>query len=214
MAVLTTTTDDASVIDGWIQQNGGVNTWAALREGAGSSHSVTDGGGNGLWLGASTTTNRWSYLRRFPILFNTTTIPASAIITSATISIYGSGYSNNFSLSVDCVTSNPASNTDLANGDFTSFGTTLLATSIALSAWNNSNWNVFTLNATGIANITKAGISKFGLRLSADTTNTEPAWSSGVNGYADFLFRGSAHPPTLTVTYSLPSGGAFLLNFI
>ena len=68
-------------------------------------------------------------------------------------------------------------------GDYGGFGSTEFATAIAISTITTGFEN-FTLNASGIANINKSGISKFGARSLDDVDGVAP---TGLN-YSDFFF--------------------------
>src|SRR3989344_4566684 len=96
--------------------------------------------------------------------------------------------------------------------DYTTLGTTALATAISYTNWSISDYNDFTLNSSGLAQISKTGISKFGMReASYDVANTQPTWGSGqefsVSGrFADKA--GTSEDPKLVVTHSAPQNSA------
>ena len=82
---------------------------------------------------------------------------------------------------------------------------------ITYANWLTTVYNDFTFNATGIGNINKTGISKFGTRnANYDVANTAPALSS-INDrwhYLDGYFAdetGTANDPKLVVAYSASS---------
>jgi len=84
------------------------------------------------------------------------------------------------------------------------FGSTRFVDSdILISGITTGAYNDFTLNASGIANIAKTGISKFGYRHAVDIDNSAPTWGSGADSYftASFSDTGS-NQPKLDVTFT------------
>ena len=87
-------------------------------------------------------------------------------------------------------------------------GTTPFSSDITYANWSVTAYNIFTLNAAGIANILKNAQSKFCIRDNYDATNTAPPGSA----HADFVMRsyysegGAGYKPELDVTYTTPSG--------
>ena len=89
---------------------------------------------------------------------------------------------------------------------------------IAASAWAISDGaNVFTINATGIGNISKTALSWFGCRLSSDFDNSAPTWSSNVASGVSANFAdqtGTSIDPLLTVVHAAAAAansGMFLV---
>ena len=69
------------------------------------------------------------------------------------------------------VSSAPASNTAIVIADYAiaNWGSVRFATDILLTTFSaTSAYHDFALNSSGIANISKTGISKFGIRASSD----------------------------------------------
>lgn len=143
------------------------------------------------------TTNKWNELRRHFILFDTSSLTADATISAATLTLAVSAKSDVFSQNIDIITTTPASTTAIVEADYDQVGTTLQATSISIADISVGN-NVFTLNANGLASISKTSITKFGARLSCDTSNTAPTWASDTSASI------TISSATLTVTYTLP----------
>ena len=104
------------------------------------------------------------------------------------------------------VSSTQASGTTLATTDYSLVGSTTFCDKL-ISALTDDTNNVFTLNATGIAAISKTSYTKMAVRSDADLTNTfTPAGASDgvVNGY------GSSHAtgkPYYAITYTVGGGG-------
>lgn len=159
--------------------------------------SVATGIQHSLWSGTY-------YIRRPIVLFNTSDLGAGATITSATLSIYcviDGGTGNADSDSINIVSSDPASNTSLAVGDHDSFGTTSFG-SITIPT-STSEYKVITLNASGLAAISKTGITKFGLITGRDISDTAPTGLNQVIMY--FSERGTDYRPKLTIEYTTSS---------
>lgn len=140
--------------------------------------------------------------------FDTSAIGATSIISAAVFSIFGAGTTNN--ADTDSVSIVGFTGTVVGfNGDqrdFSRFDSTKFATDMLFSAWSTSAYNDFTLNASGIANISKTSISKFGVRTAKDLSTTQPGGQNDVTGtYAD----NGSNKPKLVVTYALP----FFSNF-
>jgi hypothetical protein len=126
----------------------------------------------------------WLSLYRSFLLFDTSAIPDSDVISSATFEAVATVRQDTLTPagSIRMVTSTPASDSTLATSDYTNIATVAQApdTTLASLTVDSSTYNVLTLNATGLGNISKTGISKFGLRLVADADNSEPTWGSYV----------------------------------
>ena len=144
------------------------------------------------------------YVMRDALIFDTP-VPSGAVITGATLSLYGREDCSDTDFDIVIV-----SGADLADilvkedyGDLlnaiTSFGQ---LTSVGLVI---EGWNVITLNALGVAAITKGGTTRFGLRSSRDISITTPKLNAGD---ADESVRVYDHTvankkPKLTITYTL-----------
>ena len=200
---------ETTTVDGRVARFGVDEIWATIRAGAGgfSDDSVATDDGVTLW--ASTTSNQWAYLFRSIFLFDTAAIDDAGTITAAVLSLHISVKSDALSTTpdIDIYTSTPASNTALANADFSQIGTTSQTGSpIAYASVSTAAYNDFTFSATGRGNVSRTGVSKFGARnANKDVANVEPAWVSGASSgfrprYADTT--GTTTDPKLVVTYT------------
>lgn len=142
-------------------------------------------------------------IQRFFMPIDTTTLPLAATVVSAVLKLYredsNDTFTNTDTTTLELVPETQASNTALANSDysaltFSSFG------SLALSATTNHVYNSITL--TDLTKVIAGGHTKIGLLLGRDQGNSAP---TGVNQMA-FQRRSDANPPTLTVTFTLPGG--------
>lgn len=191
-----------SPVDGFVGiQNS--TSWATLRAAAdGESANVTSttiehrnlyGNGNGA--------NFFSIFRAFH-LFDTSSIPDADVISSATLSLYGQAKSTaGTEERLYVVSATPAATSTLAIADWdqtgaTSFGTT--PTTFSTTAYND-----VTLNASGIADITKTGITKFGVRGYYDFNNIAP---DAANDMSDNYYAadqaGTSTDPMLVVEHA------------
>lgn len=185
--------------------------WATLRGGAGTS--ATDNGTtfDTAYLMSGVTSATWREIRRGIYLFDTSAITDTDTIDSATMSVYGVSRQSRFSQHTCVVASTPASNTALVSGDYAQLGATKLSdTTIEWGVWSTTGYNDFALNATGLAAISKTGVTKLGTRGTGDQSNTEPSWiiiTSGQAGGAGADISGTTQDPKLVVVHSAGAGG-------
>lgn len=181
--------------------------WATIRAGAGTGRSDSGSSGAFFQVQASSTTDNWWTLGRSIFLFDTSGIGALSNVISATMSLYVTSVSNSFAVAqwdLNIFSSSPASNTALANADFSTLGTTQFSTS--QSGFSTPAYNDFIFNSSGLAAIAKAGISKFGARNATyDAAGATAIWEStkqaSISGYfADQT--GTTQDPKLVVTYA------------
>ena len=198
-----------SPVDGYVARGLVSETFATIHDGAGNSFSDTS---EDLYayLEASSTSNQYADLERSIICWDTSALGASVEISSAIISLWDRGVKN-IGLGNDNIhicASTPASTSSLAASDYANLGTTSFA-SLDVASHTSNAYNDFTLNASGLANISKTGISKFGVRLGWDLNNSfTGVWAANdatfiLYGAADIA--GTTNDPTLVVTYSAPT---------
>lgn len=139
-------------------------------------------------------------------LFDTSSIGDSDTISSATFSIYlnASGGDTTQACSMNIVTSNPASNTDVVTADYqrtTKMGDTRLCDTDLANTTSKGAYKDFTLNSTGLGVISKTSVTKLGQRTSRDLDSSAPTartyWPSPS---ADT--SGTTTDPKLVVTHS------------
>jgi hypothetical protein len=199
---------ETSTVDGYAGESSPDRGWDSMQAAAGdtsddsSIHIHAYFRSNGV-------PNQWMDIWRGIILFDTSSIPDGETITSATLSLYGQGKLDEASNSptFNIFSSAPASNNDLANGDYDSCGTTAYCdTAITYANIDTSGYNDWAFNATGIAAIDKTGVSKFSVREATyDAPDVQPTWGSGgAEAYADFFSAeqsGTSNDPMLVVVY-------------
>lgn len=191
-------------------------SWATVRSAAAGSTSTYNqslidvAGFGGLIRSQNLGGGSYDIIRAF-FPFDTSSIPDGAVISSAVFSIYGYSTTNNDNSSAAAlVGATPASNTVLADGDFDQVGSTRFCDSdIAFASWSTAGYNNFTLNATGIAAVAKAGYTVFGLRTSHDLDNSAPAGTNKIGGYTNGAAE--ANSPKLVITYTQATVSAFML---
>jgi hypothetical protein len=141
-------------------------------------------------------------------LFDTSAIPDTDTISSATFGMWVAGAPSNGDNDGDdvchLVSSAPASETALALGDYSSLGSTDFGSGGDYTSLSSGAYDVITLNASGLANISKTATSKFGTREGHDLNNN--AYNGTAPGNNLYLTNfvetaGTANDPYLTVVY-------------
>ncbi len=207
-------------VDGDIGTNG-MSTYAAAR----STADCTDCSGSTLGTTENSCTKLASPCNqlscsviRFLLNFDTSALGAGATITAATLSVTPSLIARDDHADfVRVVTNGGASNNDYSTSDYGTFGTTAQSNDVNVSSMSAGTYVDFTLNATGLSNINKTGITKFALRCGMDINNTAPtpADSDCATNSADgtIVFYNSADTsgtgsdPKLVITYTPATGG-------
>ena len=199
---------ESTSVDGLVFRHDVDETWATIRGGAGTG--AIDDSASTTYVGWSTsgTSNQFAVIRRAIFLFDTSSLPDANTISASTLSVFGTNKqdTNSDTPALALVASNPASNTALVGADYSTLGTTRFAPDISYASYSTSAYNTFSLNASGLAAITKTGVSKFGLRSDNDLDNAAPTWSASaepgiIQGYyADQA--ATTNDPKLEVTHN------------
>jgi hypothetical protein len=144
------------------------------------------------------------YIFRGGLFFNTASLPDGAVITSASLRLWGvSNYSTtDFNLIIvrGADLNDPPVAADY--GDL--LDETVSRGSKSTSGWVTGGWNSISLNSTGLSEISKTGTTKFGLRSSRDIGSSTPYGNEYVQigayegGHAAQLTVTVASPPTVT----------------
>jgi len=148
-------------------------------------------------------------------------LPSGITITNGVLSFYGTAKQDQNGATPACavVSSNPTSNTALANSDFAlaKFGTTRFATDLTYANFTVGAYNDFTLNASGIANIVD-GITKFGTMSDKDLDNVVPtrggndSWTE--MGVYNADQTGTTQDPKLVIEYTISERRIFIISFL
>lgn len=179
-----------SPVDGEVIRNGQDVIWSTLRSGAGNASSDTGAEIDISHVDANATTNQYRGIERGIFLYDTSAIDDADAIDSATLSLYVTVKTNDHSgeASVNSasviVASTPASDNALVDADYsqlgsTDFGRTQKQADLTLNAYED-----VALNSSGLSNISKTGLSKFGATSGWDFDNLDPhnngiIWASG-----------------------------------
>ena len=178
-------------------------SWSSLRSGTGTK-AVDKTASNDLIAYGQRISNA-PYLQRGFITFDTSGLPDGATIVSARLRLWVTNLYTTLASSLCVVASTQASATDLATSDWTAVGTTELITRASISGLTTGQYNNLSLNASGLAAISKTGYTKFAFLISQDVDNTDIT-----NSATDFCgvkidmseFTGTSHDPILEVTYT------------
>ena len=206
---------ETNTVDGFTDAFNRNEDWATIITAAGgiSSDSVSS---EDLRVWAKNVTNNWEYLSHLHFLFDTSSIGSGQSVDSAslTLSLYRV-YGDDLGLSWNVYSTNPASNTAIANGDHDSLGSTAFSTSRAIV---DEHWDwlpiAMTFNSDGKDAIAMEGVSKFAIATQEDRENAtygDPTWV--VSDRSGIKVRmaensGTANDPLLTVTHSAASSGS------
>jgi len=185
--------------------------WATLRAGAGNAVYQSDFFDSmSVQVAGNAGTDAFTNIGRGITLFDTSNLTSNASISAAVLSLWNLGTGDGYtpSSSIDIYTSNPASNATVANADYGTLGDTsqtggspvTLATMGATAQY--FDW---TFDSTGRGNISKTGISKFGIRFTSDGSNSAPT-SGNVVAYFNpqsSNYTGNSQDPKLVVTYTI-----------
>lgn len=143
--------------------------------------------------------------------FDTSAIPDTDTISSATLLIRQIGSAGEGNRSIGLIQSTQASPTAVATTDYDERGglssVSEGATRVTMNTIN-TDWT-FTLNATGLGWISKTGYTQLGLRGGYDIDNTTPV-ARNYTKVATVDNATSAYRPLLSVTHSSTSGPANL----
>lgn len=195
--------------DGYITTGVTDDVWANKKAEAGSS--VQDSAATLVFTyDSDADSGDWDYLRRNFLSFPTATLPDGATINAATMVFGVSAFSDGCSLStpvkLGLYDGNLADIDNIAVGDMLNFGTTLWSNEISVT--DNSPL-VFTLNATGLADISKTAATDYALLDSVyDLGSSTPNWvancqstfnmgsADGVSAAPELIIEVASEPET------------------
>lgn len=214
---------ESTSVDGDVFHSLGVGSgvsWASLVGAAGNGSSDSATAGN-VFIRSDTGSGNWRQMFRFVTLFDTSSIPDTDTISSATISYWGNVVdADTFSLTLNVSEIGPASNTSLTSSDYATISSTKLATGVGWGSLTAGAYNDLSFNASGIAAISKTGVSKFVARNENDIDVSSPTWTS--SAAQNFEVRtadttGTTNDPKLVVEHgsaavAIPSSNLALLG--
>ena len=214
---------DASVestsVDGYHEQSDGVTcndaNWDVVHDAA-ASDTVNDNGTTMIINGGCPNAGRIT-IRRALTIFDTSALPDTDTVSSATVSLYGQALqitvSNNGGNFVAPVTATTTSDTVMQTADYdlmdsinnpVTIAPQILSGSLSASAYNN--WTLF---STTTERVSKTAVTKIGWRIGWDIVDVRPN-STSVEQYlitytADQT--GTTNDPKLVVEHSAAAGG-------
>lgn len=202
-----------SPVSGYIRRNGVNQSLSAIRADSGTTASGYDEYLHTyLESDVSSSVNNFYANYRSIIGYNTSSLTADAVISSAVLSLYSGNAVNEFggtNPSFHIAQGSVVSNTSLSNSDYEQahHGTTSFA-NIAFASWASGVYNDFTFNSTGRGAIDKTGLSYFSFQSSWDLNNSfTGTWAVTKVGGVRFAYgvnqSGTSQDPKLVVTYTL-----------
>ena len=208
--------------DGRMARNTSINeTWGVIIKGAGTT--IENLTATITMIGTSAQTSATGYYIsnvRFGWIGNASAsgLPSNAIINSANFSIKGAGTKSNGlgSINAALIGFTPSNNSTINTSDYNKNGTVKYnIADIPYASWNNTGWNNFSLNASGIAAIGRVGPTFLMMVSTWDANSTNPIWASGATSVlqgADTSTSGTASDPILTINYTIPPLTSFTSN--
>jgi len=154
---------------------------------------------------SDTTENMWNTFHRLVFIFDTSDLPNDCTIDSATLVIKCTAKSDALSFTPDVAVygATTLSDTNVVAADYQTVASTVFSNVIAYGDITAGQNQTFTLNAAGLAAISKTGKTKFCLRnANCDVANSAPSWASSVSSAISFSQSGSITKPVLTVNYT------------
>ena len=184
------------------------SSWSILVAANGNGGNWTFSTLNTYRLAASSSSDLWNVLERGGYKFDTSALTSGATISAAVFSVYGQYKEDDLSVtpSLNVYGATIAG----ASSDYQTSGTTAFATAITYANQSTGAYNDLTLNATGIAAVSKTGDTSFCTRSNYDATDTDPTWSD--SNSSNFKVwssakTGTTNDPKLVVTYTASTGG-------
>jgi len=154
------------------------------------------------------------YIYRNFVLFDTSALTSAATISASVLSLAGDTKTNADAglLTTHIVASTPAATNDITTADYDQLGSTSFANIVYASISTGGTYNAFTLDSNGIANISKTGISKFGIKTDGDLNNNAPSGQNQIE-FSSADNTGTSIDPKLVVTYTVVVGPANLKSY-
>lgn len=207
MSVLTVYSASGSggaTCDGWLRHRAA--TWATAHSGNAGTVDVVSAY---IYVSADNNYNGQFTCNRGYCTFNTSAIGESSTISAATLSLTLQGNLGNSYINI--FASTQASAGTLATTDFSAVGSTAFSTATATGSMTLNVYTDYILNASGITNISKTGMSKFSIReINHDVNNVAPENEDDWWGAQLQSADSGTLAPRLVVTYSgVSSGGPF-----
>ncbi len=198
LTVYATASDGSTYLTGTV--------WLTVRN-ATTGHDTVYATGTNLSIITYFATPSYALYRGFEY-FNTSALPDDCTITGAVLSLYGYAQGEIDAGHADLCLYAGTQADPLVKEDYDSFGATLLtAGSYSYEyPWSLIAYTAATLNAAGLAVISKTGTTKFALRVKGDVDAAAPT------GNYNYMYpfsneKGAGYLPKLVVTYTPAAGG-------
>lgn len=176
------------------------SSWSTVRGATSGTASPTNG--SDYLISYYWNSNYYIYRAFFPA--DTSGIPDAATISSASLCVCSAEatYAGS-SMYAAVVATSQASTSTLEAADFDNVGSTRFSDDVEMAV-NYNAYKSIALNATGLAAISKTGVTKIGLRGKKDLDNTTPDGTTGTNKSWNFYCSentGTSQDPYVSVTY-------------
>lgn len=180
-----------------------IYTWASIITQAGNGFSDSSSDQHVIGIYSTATTDRYEANYKGWLKFNTSGLPDTDVIASATLSVYPTEVNNGLGGSVSFVEGTVASTTNLAATDHLNHLTTKLATDWAFSGISTGAYKDAALNASGIAAISKTAYTTFAL-VHSNVLSGSPTWANTATSNMKIRlseFSGTTSDPILVVVH-------------
>jgi len=155
------------------------------------------------WTVGGVTYYNYIIMRGF-LFFDTSALPDNAIISSATLKLYGQYDQTPVDFNLTIVNGQPNRPTDpLQLSDFNINNYSGNGGTLGTFGWNTAGYNTINLSSEGLGWINKTGTTKLGLLSSRDISSTPPTYYEDVSFYSR-NYAGGVFAPTLHVEYIAP----------
>lgn len=195
----------ATSCDGYVARLGVDETFADIIANAGT-HAATTGQTLYTYLKCSTTIDQFTSCFRNNILFDTSSLGATATLLAAKIQLRTTSTETTIGeMGITIVESTSASNTVLVAADYSRIGSTAFCSKVYADI-SSLEFHDYVLNSNGVNNVNKIGISKYCLISTWDFNATfDGSWiSEGISRIDVYSsdVTGEINDPRLVITYT------------
>lgn len=197
-----------SPVDGYATRSSVNESFATIRAGAGTAGVTTSPTAVLAELISHSVTDEYFALYRGFFCFDTSALTAPAVISSASLSLFGTGKGDALGTpDLHIAGAALASTADVTASDFVNISRTTFG-NVTYASFSTLAYNAISLNASGIAAISKTGITQFSAQLSWDLNNSfTGVWDASNISYFQGKYAdttGTTNDPMLVVTYTIP----------
>src|SRR3990167_6907639 len=202
---------NGNTADGGVSRGpGSPEAWTTIRSSAGTAVNNTGTCSLPTYIySPNTSGDTWGSLYRGSFVFDTSPIEDTDTISSAIFSLFCCGKSDTLSITPDLniygITTGSDTNIVAADYNIANWGAEW-STAITYASWSTVAYNDFALNGTGVAAVSKTGMTKIGTRnANYDIANVAPTHSVSGDSFVEGNFAdtaGTASDPILVVTHT------------